>query len=132
MSMFGRQPAADLLKQRGIKRQDAAQRIGVKHSVLNNTLAGRQAPSQLVRDGLVKLLGEPIEKLFGAEPLAREQGRRYRQGAMITAGDDPTIRHLRRKSRNVETEMTEETETTVKPGGPDGDVMIEKMNGTEG
>lgn len=130
MSMFGRQPAADILKKKGIKRQEAAQRIGVPHSVLNNTLAGRQAPSEAVRVGLTRLLGEPLEKLFDAEPLARQQGRRYRQGAVITRGDDPTIRHLRRKGKSKEERAT--APGAVEPGGPSGDVTIEKVDETEG
>lgn len=98
MSMFGRQPAADILKERGIRRGDAAKVLGVKHSVLNNTLAGRQTPSDVIRDGLPKMLDMPLEKLFNPEPLARKQGKRYRQGAVLTRGDDPTIRHRRRRT----------------------------------
>jgi transcriptional regulator with XRE-family HTH domain len=126
MSMFGRQPAADVLKQKGISRQVAAQRIGVQHSVLNNTLAGRQTPSETVRKGLVELLGTPLEKLFNPEPLARVQGKRYRQGAVITAGDDPTIKHMRRKNKDKSSDTVDDDE------GHEGDRIVEKMNGTEG
>lgn len=104
MSRFGRQPAADILKDRKIKRHVAALKVGVKHSVLNNTLAGHQAPSEQVREGLVRLLDLPVEQLFHAEPLAREQGRRYRQGAMLTHGDDVTIRHRKHRRRGNETD----------------------------
>lgn len=113
MSMFGRQPAADILKEHGISREEAARRIGVKHSVLNNTLAGRQTPSQQIRDGLVKLLDEPLEKLFDAEPLARQKGRRYRQGALVTQGDDVKIKHRRRRIKE-----SLETATTTAPVEP--------------
>lgn len=126
MSMFGRQPAADVLKQKGISRQVAAQRIGVQHSVLNNTLAGRQTPSETVRKGLVKLLDTPLEKLFNPEPLARVQGKRYRQGAVITAGDDPTIKHMRRKKKDESSGTVDDDEDR------EGDRIVEKMNGTEG
>lgn len=102
--MFGRQPAADILKDRGISRETAARTIGVKHSILNNTLAGRQTPSQQVRDGLVKLLDLPLEQLFTAEPLSRTQGKRYRQGAMISLGEDPTIRHTKKRGRRAREE----------------------------
>lgn len=113
MSRFGRQPAADELRRQGIKRGVAAAKIGVKHSVLNNTLAGHQAPSREIREGLVRLLGLPIEELFDPEPLAREQGRRYRQGAMLTAGDDPTIKHRRRRTRRDETAESTGSRTDV-------------------
>jgi transcriptional regulator with XRE-family HTH domain len=126
MSMFGRQPAADVLKAKGISRQVAAQRIGVQHSVLNNTLAGRQTPSETVRKGLVKLLDTPLEKLFNPEPLARVQGKRYRQGAVITAGDDPTIKHMRRKKKDESSGTVDDDEDR------EGDRIVEKMNGTEG
>jgi transcriptional regulator with XRE-family HTH domain len=118
MSMFGRQPAADILKERGIRREAAAKTIGVKHSVLNNTLAGRQTPSTEIREGLVKLLGMPLEELFDAEPLARVKGRRYRQGAMISKGEDPTIKHRKRRSkRGTNDDVTELNERRVNDAG---------------
>lgn len=118
MSRFGRQPAADVLKSAGIKREDAANQIGVKHSVLNNTLAGHQTPSDAVRDGLVKLLNRPAEELFTAEPLARRQGRRYREGARITEGDDPTITHRRRQPRSRDTDEEGRSREPMADPGP--------------
>lgn len=94
MTRFGRQPVADLLKTRGITRVAMAARIGVSLGKFNNTLAGHQTPSDEIRDGLVNELGVPLEELFTAEPLARRQGRRYRQGARVSAGDDTKIRRL--------------------------------------
>lgn len=91
VSRFGRQPVAEILKRRGIKRGDAAQQIGVKHSIFNNTLAGHQTPSERMKEGLAELLNLPVEELFTAEPLARKQGKRYRQGAFLSRGDDPRI-----------------------------------------
>lgn len=108
MSRFGRQPVADLLKERGITREAAAATVGVKLSIFNNTLAGHQTPSQEMRDGLVKLLGVELEMLFDAEPLARQLGKRYRQGARVSAGDDATIRRLtadERAERNGEVRL---------------------------
>jgi hypothetical protein len=91
MSRFGRQPVADILRRRGISRVQVSKTLGVKYSILNNTLAGHQAPSPMLREGLPEMLGEPLEKLFTAEPLAREQGRRYRSGAEVSRGDDTRI-----------------------------------------
>lgn len=91
VSRFGRQPVADLLKARGITRVQMARRVGMPVSIFNNTMAGHQTPSQELRDGLVRELGVPLEELFTEEPLAREQGRRYRQGAWLSRGDDPRI-----------------------------------------
>lgn len=105
MSRFGRQPVAEILKQRGIRRGDAARKIGIKHSVFNNTLAGHQTPSDEMREGLSKLLDLPVEELFTAEPLARRQGRRYRQGAMLSRGDDARI--TRRTKEQIKQERSE-------------------------
>lgn len=94
MSRFGRQPVADVLKERGITRVAMAAKLGIKLSVFNNTLAGHQTPSQELREGLVSELGVPLEQLFDAEPLARKLGKRYRQGARVAAGEDTKIRRL--------------------------------------
>lgn len=94
VTRFGRQPVADLLKTRGITRVAMAARLGISLGKFNNTLAGHQTPSQNMRDGLVNELGVPVEELFTAEPLAREQGKRYRAGAVVSRGDDTRIRRL--------------------------------------
>lgn len=99
MTRFGRQPVADILKERGITRVAMAARLGVSLGIFNNTLAGHQTPSDEIRDGLVNELGMPVEKLFTEEPLARQQGKRYRQGAMVSAGDDVRIRRLTPEER---------------------------------
>jgi len=99
MSRFGRQPVADVLKEKGISRVEAARRLGVKLSIFNNTLAGHQTPSDELRQGLVELLGVPLERLFDAEPLARRLGRRYRQGARVSEGEDTRIRRLTPEER---------------------------------
>jgi transcriptional regulator with XRE-family HTH domain len=95
---------ADLLKARGITRVAMAARLGISLGKFNNTLAGHQTPSQDMRDGLVSELGVPLDELFTAEPLARQQGRRYRAGAKVAAGDDTKIRRLttdERESRGL-------------------------------
>lgn len=99
VSRFGRQPVADILKERGITRVSMAAKLGVSLGKFNNTLAGHQTPSEGIRRGLVEELGLPLEELFTPEPLARQLGKRYRQGAMVSRGDDTRIRRLTPEER---------------------------------
>jgi len=84
MSKYGRQPAADVIIDKGYTRVQVAEAIGVPITIFNNVLAGQQVPSDEVRDGLVAFLGVPLEMLFHAEPLARKVGRRYRWGSLVS------------------------------------------------
>lgn len=99
VSRFGRQPVADILKERGISRVEMARRLKVSLGIFNNTLAGHQTPSDEIRQGLSDMLRLRVEELFTAEPLARRQGKRYRQGTLVTAGDDTKIRRLTPEER---------------------------------
>lgn len=99
MSKFGRQPAADVIKRRGISRRRVAEAAGISGIVLNNTLAGHQPPSHEVRERLAEVLETPATHLFTAEALAREPRRKYRRGSMVTAGDDVSIRWKRYDDR---------------------------------
>jgi len=99
VTRFGRQPVADILKERGITRVAMAAKLGVSLGKFNNTLAGHQTPSEAIRRGLVDTLQLPLEELFTPEPLARRLGRRYRQGAMVSEGDDTKIRRLTPEER---------------------------------
>jgi transcriptional regulator with XRE-family HTH domain len=109
MSRFGRQPAADILRRRQISRVTVAEELGIKYSILNNTLAGHQTPSQALREGLATMLELPVDELFTKEPLARRQGRRYRGGASVSEGDDTRIvRRPRRSSENSDSDSDSE------------------------
>ena len=84
MSKYGRQPAADVIIDQGLTRVQVAESIGVPITIFNNVLAGQQVPSDEVREGLVRVLGVPLEQLFNPEPLARKVGRRYRWGSLVS------------------------------------------------
>lgn len=62
---FGRQPAADLLMERGITVQEAANRLGLRNRKhLLWPLIGAQPPTRRIALGLSDELGLPVTDLF--------------------------------------------------------------------
>lgn len=122
MSKFGRQPAADVIIILDLTRPQVAEAMGVHISILNNVLAGQQIPSIEIREGLMRVLGVPLEELFDPEPLARKIGRRYRSGAMVSKAfslDEVRVQQptKRRKPRGVYVSMWKTQEKKAPPVG---------------
>jgi transcriptional regulator with XRE-family HTH domain len=123
VSKFGRQPAADVIIILDLTRPQVANAIGVPITILNNVLAGQQVPSREIREGLMRVLGVPLEELFHPEPLARKIGRRYRDGALVSkALTEEEVKVLqptkRRRPRGVFVSVFKKEEKTVPRGVP--------------
>lgn len=71
-----RQPARDILKQRGWSVSAAAEALGENRSHLNSALLGKVPPCNRLRESLPRWLGVPLTELFTPELLVRTYGSR--------------------------------------------------------